>query len=128
MARTAYGLNVYANSTIKSSNGTTYTATVWWNGPSGAPKTWTLGPSGAEINYESEKVDDKNSPIVTSSLNFPVMVEDATQQAFINAIRTDYQEKDSWITIRVGTTGSYLWSGYGHYSNWNERCYLHRWQ
>ncbi|MBP93394.1 MAG: hypothetical protein CMC55_04675 [Flavobacteriaceae bacterium] len=111
MARAAYELNEYATSTIKSSNGTTYTATIWWN-DTGAAYTWTLGPSGAEINYESEKVDDKNSPIITSTLKFPVMVEDATQQAFINSIRTTKEEKDSWITIRVGTSGAYLWSGY----------------
>ncbi len=111
MARTAYGLNEYANTTIKSSNGTIYTATIWWTS-TGAANVWTLGPSGAEINYESEKVDDKNSPILTSNLSFPVMVEDATQQAFINGIRTGYQEKDVWITIRVGTSGSYIWSGY----------------
>jgi len=111
MARAAYGLNEYANTTIKSSNGTTYTATLWWNG-TGASETWTLGQSGAEISYESETVDDKNSPIITSSLNFPVMVEDLTMQNFINGIRTSKQEKDVWITIRVGTSGSYLWSGY----------------
>ena len=111
MARAAYGLNEYATSTIESSNGTTYTATIWWTG-TGAANTWTLGPSGAEINYESEKVDDKNSPILTSSLSFPVMVENLTMQNWINGIRTTYQEKDVWITIRVGTTGSYIWSGY----------------
>lgn len=111
MARAAYGLNEYANTTIKSSNGTTYTATLWWNG-TGASETWTLGQSGAEISYESETVDDKNSPILTSSLNFPVMVENLTMQNFINGIRTSKQEKDVWITIRVGTSGSYLWSGY----------------
>ena len=104
-------LNEYATSTIKSSNGTTYTATIWWTS-TGAANTWTLGPSGAEINYESEKVDDKNSPILTSNLSFPVMVEDATQQNWINGIRTGYQEKDVWITIRIGTTGQYIWSGY----------------
>ena len=112
MARTPYGLLEYATSTIESSNGTTYTATLWWNGPSGLVKSWTLGPSGAEINYESETVDDKNSPILTSSLSFPVMVENGDQQNFINGIRTGYQEKDVWITIRIGTSGSYLWSGY----------------
>jgi len=111
MARAAYGLNEYATSTIKSANGTIYTATLWWNG-TGAAQTWTLGQSGAEISYESETVDDKNSPILTSSLNFPVMVEDLTMQNFINGIRTSKQEKDVWITIRVGLTGGYIWSGY----------------
>ena len=112
MARNPYDLNEYATSTIKSSNGTTYTATLWISTSVGVVKEWTLGPSGAEINYESEKVDDKNSPILTSSLSFPVMVEDLTQQVFINAIRTDFQERDVWITIRIGVSGPYIWSGY----------------
>tara|TARA_R110002020_G_scaffold28401_6_gene90645 strand:- start:3231 stop:5636 length:2406 start_codon:yes stop_codon:yes gene_type:complete len=111
MARPDYDLNEYSTATIKSSNGTTYTATLWWN-DTGAAEVWTLGPSGAEINYESEKVDDKNSPILTSSLSFPVMVENLTQQNFINAIRTGRQEKNVWITIRFGVTGSFLWCGY----------------
>ena len=111
MARDPYELNEYATATIKSSNGTLYTATLWWNS-SGAGNVWTLGPSGAEINYESATVDDKNSPILTSSLSFPVIVENLSQQIFINEIRTGRQEKDVWITIRVGVTGSYLWSGY----------------
>ncbi len=113
MARPEYELNEYATSTIKSSNGTTYTATLWW-GPdeTGAAEVWTLGPSGAEINYESEKVDDKNSPILTSNLSFPVMVENLSQQNFINAIRTGKQEKNVWLTIRFGVTGSFLWCGY----------------
>ncbi len=111
MARASYALNEYATSTIKSSNGTTYTATIWWDG-TGASHEWTLGPSGAQIGYESEKVDDKNSPILTSTLSFPVMVENDTQQIFINEIRTNKQEKDVWITIRIGTTGSFIWSGY----------------
>ena len=111
MARPEYELNEYATSTIKSSNGTIYTATLWWDS-TGSDKVWTLGPSGAEINYESETVDDKNSPILTSSLTFPVMVENLTQQNFINAIRTGKQEKNVWITIRFGVTGSFLWCGY----------------
>jgi len=111
MARDPYDLNEYATSTIESSNGTTYTATVWWTS-SGAGNEWTLGPSGAEINYESETVDDKNSPILTSSLSFPIMVENLTMQNWINAIRTGYQERDVWITIRIGVSGSYIWSGY----------------
>ena len=111
MARASYALNEYATSTIKSSNGTTYTATIWWD-DTGAGHEWTLGPSGAQISYESEKVDDKNSPILTSTLSFPVMVENDTQQIFINEIRTNKQEKDVWITIRIGTTGSFIWSGY----------------
>mgnify|MGYP003132697437 CR=1 FL=1 len=111
MARDPYELNQYATSTIKSSNGTTYTATLWWDS-SGSDKVWTLGPSGAEINYESETVDDKNSPILTSTLSFPVMVENLTQQIWINGVRTSKQEKNVWITIRFGVTGDFLWCGY----------------
>ena len=111
MARASYDLNEYATSTIKSMNGTTYTATIWWKG-TGAGFEWTLGPSGAQIVYETETVDDKNSPIISSSLKFPVMVEDLTMQNFLNNLRNATQEKESWITIRVGTSGAYIWSGY----------------
>ena len=40
------------------------------------------------------------------------MVENDTQQNFIDGIRTSKQEKDVWVTIRVGASGSYLWMGY----------------
>ena len=111
MARASYDLNEFATSTIESMNGTTYTLTFWVN-QSGASNDITLGSSGLEISYESERVDDKNSPILTSKCKIPVMVKDLGQEIFINNWRTGKEEKDVWVTIRVGTSGSYLWMGY----------------
>ena len=109
MARASYSLNEYATSTIESMNGTTYTVTLWWNG-TGAANTWTLGPAGFQISYESEKIEDKNSPILTSVATLPVMVENLTQQNFLEGIRTDKQERDVWLTLKTGS--AHLWSGY----------------
>ena len=111
MPHSAYGLNEYATSTIKSMNGTTYTMTVW-STLSGGSQTWTLGAAGLQIVYETDNVDDKNSPIITSKAIIPVMVENLTQANWINGIRTSLEEKDAWITIRVGTSGSFIWCGY----------------
>ena len=60
MARAAYSLRKYATSTIKSSNGSTYTLTFWDQGTGGS-ETWTLGGSGLQINYETAETDNKNS-------------------------------------------------------------------
>ena len=111
MARAAYSLEKYAYSPIESSNGTTYTMDVWDANNAGGNE-WTLGPSGIQISYETEDSDDKNSPILTSTCTIPVMVEDLTQEIYINGIRTSKQERDVWITIRRGTTGAFIWSGY----------------
>ena len=65
MARTPYGLSKYATSTVKSLNGSEYIASIWWTG-SGAGKIWNLSSNGINLNWESEKVQDKNSPILAS--------------------------------------------------------------
>jgi hypothetical protein len=111
MARASYSLEKYAYSPIESSNGTTYTMDVWDASNAGSNE-WTLGPSGIQISYETEDADDKNSAILTSTCTIPVMVEDLTQEIYINGVRTSKQERDVWITIRRGTTGAFIWSGY----------------
>ena len=67
MARTPYGLSKYATATVKSLNGSEYIASIWWTG-TGAAKVWTLSSNGMNLNWESEKVQDKNSPILASKL------------------------------------------------------------
>ena len=111
MARAPYSLQKYAFSTIESSNGTTYTMDLW-DSDSGGTNEWTLGEGGLEISYETEDADDKNSPILTSVCTVPIMVENLTQENYLNGIRTSRNEKDIWITVRRGTTGAFLWSGF----------------
>jgi len=112
MARAAYGLSEYATSTIESMNGTTYTLTIWTTIATGSPASWTLGEQGAQISYETESQDDKNSPILTSKLTIPIMVENDTMKIALTNFRSSLAEKSIWATIRRGTSGSYIWCGY----------------
>tara|TARA_R110002167_G_scaffold50874_1_gene147769 strand:+ start:1859 stop:4267 length:2409 start_codon:yes stop_codon:yes gene_type:complete len=110
MARLPYDLSEYATTNIKSYNGASYTASIWWTG-TGAGETWTLGSNGISINWETEKVQDKNSPILASKLTMDLMVEDLTQEIFLQNMRTNLQEKDVWVVLETGA-GDLLWSGY----------------
>ena len=110
MARTPYGLSKYATATVKSLNGSEYIASIWWNGQ-GAGKVWTLSSNGMNLNWESEKVQDKNSPILASKLTMEVMVENLDQQLFLQNMRNNLQEKDVWVVLETAA-GDLLWSGY----------------
>lgn len=111
MARTPYGLSEYATITVKSMNDTTYTASIWWTGTGGSNE-WVLGADGLTIDWESAQVQDKNSPILASKLTLNLLIQDLTQENFVKNMRTGLQEKDVWIILRFGATGSVLWSGY----------------
>ena len=111
MARTPYGLSEYASITVQSMNNTTYTAEIWWTGTANTFE-WTLASNGITIDWESAKVQDKNSPILASKLMLNVMVEDLAQENFIKNMRTGLQEKDVWLVLRHGSAGSVLWQGY----------------
>ena len=111
MARTPYGLSEYAQIQVKSMNDTTYTATIWWTGTGGSNE-WVLGADGLTIDWETSQVQDKNSPILASKLTLNLMVQSLDQENFIKNMRTSLQEKDVWIILRFGATGSILWSGY----------------
>jgi hypothetical protein len=108
MARTPYGLSEYATITVKSMNDTTYTASIWWTGTGGSNE-WVLGADGLTIDWESAQVQDKNSPILASKLTLNLLIQDLTQENFVKNMRTGLQEKDVWIILRFGATGSVLW-------------------
>lgn len=111
MARTPYGLSEYAQIKVNSLNNTTYTATIWWTG-TGATNEWILGDDGMKIDWETSQVQDKNSTILPSKLTLNLLIEDLTQENFVENMRTNLQEKDVWIIVRFGLTGDVLWSGY----------------
>ena len=111
MARSAYQLKVYAQTPIESMNGTTYTLNVWTT-ISTSPKNWTISSEGAVISYETDSQDDKNSPILSSKITVPFLVDDLDTQNALNAFRTSEPEKSVWITLRIGTSGSFIWCGY----------------
>ena len=110
----AYGLNKYATSVVKSMTEETYTLTFWWNG-TGASESWTLAGGGAVIDYEASSSDDKNATIICSQMSVPLLVESLTQQNFLDGLRSSKQEKDFWLTLNKGTSyasGSLIWAGY----------------
>lgn len=111
MARPAYGLNKYATFTVKSYNGDQYNCTVWWTGTANT-RVWTLAKDGMKISYESEKAQDKNSPILASKCTLNLMVTDPAQQIFLSLIRSNYNEKDVWLTIEHNNGSKLLWAGY----------------
>ena len=110
MARASYNLNKLKTITLQSSNGTDYTAFIWTS-YSGTTSEWILDSNGLILNWESAESQDKNSPILASKLNLKVIVEDASQELEIKTM-AESSEKDVWITLRKGTTGTLLWSGY----------------
>ena len=113
-----YALNQRYTSELTSANGTVYTLTLW-DGviTGGSSNPIKIDGSGVKLNYDAPTVDDKNSPILTSSLEVPYVVDDNSIQSYFESIRSSdaYAERDVWITLNVGTTyaaGTLLWSGY----------------
>ena len=53
----------------------------------------------------------KNSAILASKLTLDVLVEDLTQENSIIDF-SERAERDIWVTLRKGSAGSLLWSGY----------------
>ena len=110
MARASYNLQIFKTIPLESANGTTYTATIWIAG-TGSSGEWRLASNGLKLQWESARVQDKNSPILASKLTLDVLVEDLTQENSIIDF-SERPEKDIWVTLRKGSTGSLLWSGY----------------
>jgi len=110
MARAAYALQILKTIPLESANGTTYTATIWIAG-TGSSGDWRLASDGLKLDWESADVQDKNSPILASKLTLDVMVEDLTQENQVKNF-AERAEKDIWVTLRKGTSGSLLWAGY----------------
>jgi len=110
MARASYNLQIFKTIPLESANGTTYTATIWTS-YSGGSGEWKLASNGLKLDWESADVQDKNSPILASKLTLDVLVEDLDQENEIIGF-SERPEKDIWVTLRKGSTGSLLWSGY----------------
>lgn len=110
---TAYDLRTYGHATCKSFNGSNYTVTIWQNQISGAENDLVLGPNGVSIDWETDSVQDKYSPILTSKLTANFMVTNNSFRAWLEDARQLYEEKSVWLTLRVGSkTGTLVWAGY----------------
>jgi len=110
MARASYNLQIFKTIPLESANGTTYTATIWIAG-TGSSGEWKLASNGLKLDWESASVQDKNSTILASKLTLDVLVENLTQENSIIDF-SERAERDVWVTLRKGSAGSLLWSGY----------------
>ncbi|HAW03290.1 MAG TPA: hypothetical protein DCW83_01310, partial [Saprospirales bacterium] len=110
MARASYNLQIFKTIPLESANGTTYTARIWTS-YSGGTDEWKLASNGLKLDWESASVQDKNSPILASKLTLDVLVEDLDQENEIIAF-SERAERSIWVTLRKGSAGSLLWSGY----------------
>ena len=111
MARDPYNLNQYATFTVKSYNGDQYNCAILWTGTANT-RTWTLAKDGLKLSWESEKAQDKNSPILASKCTLSLMVTDGAMQLFLQNIRSTKNEKDVWLTITHANGNKLLWCGY----------------
>ena len=104
-------------STFISENQWTYYLTIWDNNFTGTKSELKLGAGGPVMTWSSES-DDRFSPILSSTCNVPIIIENSVMQNWIKTIRTTYDEKDLYCHIyrtgsAAGASGKTpLWSGY----------------
>ena len=110
----AFGKKFY--SSYKSNNNLDYYLEVWIEGHTGGNTELTMGAGGPVIEYETDQ-EDRFSPIISSSCKIPYLVEDNIDSAFVDTLRTTYQEKQVYIHIYRASSSTYhtvapLWSGF----------------
>lgn len=115
MARASYDLIVNKTANFKSLNGTEYTCQIWWNSTSGG-QDFNIGSDGVQITYETDGQYGKNSPILASKCTIPIIIENLTDEIWLDAVREDFEERQVWLTIKENSQASadipYLWCGY----------------
>ena len=99
-------------SEYKSLNGATYKLEIWDTYWAGSVQDFKIGEP-AVISYDSGG-DEKLNPIICSSLDFGIMVQDATMAAWIALMKTNtYSEKDVYCTLtKTNPTDVEMWGGY----------------
>jgi len=110
----AFGKKFY--SSYKSNNNLDYYLEVWIEGHTGGNTELTMGAGGPVIEYETDQ-EDRFSPIISSSCKIPYLVEDNIDSAFVDTLRTTYQERQVYIHIYRASSSTYhtvapLWSGF----------------
>ena len=110
----AFGKKFY--SSYKSNNNLDYYLEIWIDGHTGGNTELTMGAKGPVIEYETDQ-EDRFSPIISSSCKIPYLVEDNIDSAFVDTLRTTYQERQVYIHIYRASSSTYhtvapLWSGF----------------
>lgn len=92
--------------------GWTYIIEIFEKDYTGTSTEATFGSGGPVISYDSETTD-RFTPIISSSCEIPIVVENATIENWVQSLKTK-AEKDIYIHIyrHSSAAGSPLWSGY----------------
>mgnify|MGYP003630948111 CR=1 FL=1 len=101
-------------SDFRSLNGTPYRLQIWDINYTGVVGDFNVTAGSLETSFDATG-EQKLTEIICSNLSFEFVVEDAAQETFVEYLRSlTIQEKDIYISLWNGTTGSYIcqWSGY----------------
>ena len=104
-------------SSYKSNNGLDYYLELWVDGyTGGSPSEISLGAGGPVISYETDQ-EDRFSPILSSQCVLLFIVKNTSLQAFIQQLRTTYQERQVYLHLYRATSSTYtttkpIWSGF----------------
>jgi len=99
------------SSTGTSYNGEDFRVEIWDKNWGGAGSGFKMGASGPVISYDTDG-DKKFSKIITSKFKFPFVVEDGTDETFINQLRNTYNERDVYVYVFNSSSLQPVWAGY----------------
>ena len=97
-------------STYYSSANIEYTLDIYVKDYGGSSSEITLGEGGCVISYDTSG-SNKFASILSSKMQIPFIVENATQANFITLLRTTYQEQEIYAHLYTSATEP-IWSGY----------------
>ena len=107
----AYGKKYYTS--FKSYNGWDYYMEIWEKDFVGSDSEIILGAGGPIISYDTDS-ENRDNTILASTLSIPFIVENGTQETFIDNLRDLYEEQDIYVHLYQSTSANEdpLWSGF----------------
>lgn len=107
----AYGKKYYTS--FKSYNSWDYHMEIWEKDFVGSDSEIILGAGGPIISYDTDS-ENRDNTILASTLSIPFIVEDSSQETFIDNLRDLYEEQDIYVHLYQSTSANEnpLWSGF----------------
>jgi len=102
------------NSDFRSLNGTPYRLQIWDTEHTGSTRDFDTTQGSLQVNFDTAG-ENKLTEIICSNIEFEFLVQNSTDETWIEYLRGDtIEEKDVYIVLWNGTTGGYevQWSGY----------------
>ena len=86
---------------------------IWEKDFVGSDSEIILGAGGPIISYDTDS-EDRDNTILASTLSIPFIVEDSSQETFIDNLRDLYEEQDIYVHLYQSTSADEnpLWSGF----------------